>query len=729
MYPATARALLQSLVIVVCGQAEGADDSDGEARAGQTRGPTYTMTPCKVPPKVDGHLDDDAWALAPRATAFQQADPEQGAPPSFSTEFAVVRDEETLWIAVSCRDDRPDKIVANELRRDGSLMADDHVTVVLDTFLDRRNAYLFRVNAAGARGDALVTNNATINNNWDGIWKARAKIDDAGWSLEIALPADTLAFDANSDTWGLNISRRIARKYETVRWAGAEQRLRDHTVSEAGRLRGVAGLKHGLGLELRPYVLGRVRDQRRIDDVDTTGDLGGDLALRITPDLTASLSWNTDFAETEVDSRQINLTRFPLFFPEKREFFLEDAGIFHFGNSASGLVPFFSRRLGLSDAGEVVPIEAAAKLTGRIGDYNLGLLGTALGAHDDVDRRGAFVGRVSRNIFDSSSVGAILTAGAPDSSNDNLLVGSDIVLRNTTLSDNWVLGADAFLIGTWTEDRPGNRNLAWSAQAFGEHESVVTSAKIFQIDKHFNAALGFVPRIGIRSYENEITFRPLVPGVSWLRRYFLSWFSRHVTDLSNRLETALHSLTPVFLSLESGDELFVNVRNHLDAPRGEFEIHPGVVIPPGDYWYQTYRVGFVTASRRQLEGNLGYEFGSFYDGHRQRVNGGCRWKPTRHVHLGLDYDAQWIDLPEGNFTTRLASVTLDLLWSADLAWRNLLQYDDLSDVIGLSSRLEWEFRPGGTLYLVLQENIDRNQGRLRVQETEWTAKISIAFRF
>ena len=314
---------------------------------------------------VDGRLDDVVWQDAPLGGPLTQFLPNQGGPMSEPTEFRIVYDEDALYLGVWCYDSEPDRITARLMEREGPIWMDDYIIFVLDTFHDRRNGYVFFVNPNGAQRDGLISDNIQENHDWDGIWSVRTSRNREGWQLEAAIPFKTLSFSPDAATWGFNLERMIQRRAERGRWSGAHAQFRTGNVSEAGELTGLQGLKQGYGLELRPYVLGRSR-RDEVDDrrTSSTVETGGDLRYRIAPNLAATLSTNTDFAETEVDARQLNFTRFPLFFPEKRSFFLDDGGIFNFGGLRSNeLIPFFSRRIGLGPEGEVVPIRGAASLS------------------------------------------------------------------------------------------------------------------------------------------------------------------------------------------------------------------------------------------------------------------------------------------------------------------------------------------------------------------------------
>lgn len=678
---------------------------------------------------MDGALADPAWSLAPDGGPLTQVTPIEGAEPTEATSFRVVYDSEALYIGVWCHDREPDAVLAREMARDGRVTSDDYVVIVLDTFLDRRNGYEFITNANGARYDALITANRTVDSDWDTIWLARGSIDEEGWKAEIRIPFTSISFDPALTSWGFNISRRIKRKDETGRWSGARRQLSTYNVSVAGRLAGLESLERGIGLDLVPYVLGRYRTQREegTEDHELTG--GGDVRYRITPNLTASLSFNTDFAETEVDSRQINLTRFPLFFPEKREFFLQDAGIFRFGSLGSDLIPFFSRRIGLSSEGQQVPILVAGKLTGRVDSWNIGAINSLVDSHDEFDVKNAFVGRVSRNVFDQSTVGMILTHGNPNSDSQNLLAGTDFGYFTTEFLGEQLMEFNLFVLGSYSEDQESSDSVAFGGEFELPNDLYRVDVEVRQIGREFDAGVGFVPRKGIRVYETELSWRPRPELLESVRQLFLTYSSESVTDLSNRLETAEHVVTPLFIRFESFDEVFLQYRLDYDAPDEAFEISDGVVIPTGEYWWSSARVGFETASRRPYELEFSYQVGEFYDGERSRYSTGLALRFVRFLLMGFGYSLNQISLPGGDFETRLGSVRAQVNFTPELIWYNLLQYDNVSDSLGFNSRLVWEFRPGSRLFLVLNQNIDRTDSRLTLVQAEVTLKAAVTFRF
>ena len=682
----------------------------------------------KKGPKVDGDLSDYVWKLAEEGGPLIQCLPLEAVEPTESTSFKFVYDEKALYMAIWCYDSEPDKIVAREMARDGNLFADDFVFIVFDTFLDKRNGYNFVVNPNGARADGIITNNSRPNFQWDGIWTAKARITSFGWTCEISIPFRTLSFDPKKDTWGFNMSRTIKRKDERDRWNAPFSHLHTFHVAEAGLLTGLEGLKQGLGVQVTPYALGRWRHREDGSDDSLTQDVGCDLRYRITPNLTASLSYNTDFAETEVDIRRINLTRFPLFFPEKREFFLEDAGIFRFGGLGRELIPFFSRRIGLSSEGKQVPIVAAAKLTGRVGDYNLGVLDAYVDKHEGISAQNAFAARISRNIFEQSSAGLITTVGDPNSEEENVVGGFDYTYRSSSFLGNYVLEWNNFALGSYRENARNERPLAFGTEIVFPNDIYIGKLKFYQIDRDFDAALGFVPRRSIRAYETFLSWRPRPESIEWVRQLGFGYEGEAATDLSNRLDTSLHSFRPLWIRFESGDEVFGSFNLRYDAPTEPFEIHEGVVIPRGKYWWDYWRLGFETASKRAIRGEFSWQIGKFYRGKRQEYQFDISLKPIKYLFFFGGYEYNVIRLPEGNFDTHLGRLRLQINVSPDLVWYNLIQYDNVSRTIGYNSRLVWEFRPGAKFFLVLTQEHEEDRP-LRLAESVLVAKIRISFRF
>ncbi|MHC4220183.1 MAG: carbohydrate binding family 9 domain-containing protein, partial [Planctomycetota bacterium] len=369
--------------------------------------PQVEIVRTETPPTIDGVLDEPMWGQAAVIDNLTQVEPLEGVAPTRQTEIRILFDDQLIYFGVRCFDPEPDRIVARQLGRDGSLDSDDRVELVIDPIFDRRSGFFFATNPVSARLDGLVVNNRQIDIEWDGIWYAKSSIDDQGWVAEFAIPFQTISFNPKTTRWGFNLERVVRRDREVSRWSGPSRNLEIQSVANAGVLEGIRDITQGLGLDVKPYAKGTYEHGPTSDDFSVTG--GADLFYKLTPAITLTLTFNTDFAETEVDERQVNLTRFPLFFPEKRDFFLQDAGIFRFGGIRRNPLPYQSRRIGLDENGLPVRILAGAKVTGRQSGWNLGFLTTYMDNTPTVDHKLLSVARVSRDVLDESAVGFIAT--------------------------------------------------------------------------------------------------------------------------------------------------------------------------------------------------------------------------------------------------------------------------------------------------------------------------------
>jgi hypothetical protein len=594
---------------------------------------------------------------------------------------------------------------------------------VLDPFFDQRNGFFFQVNPAGARTDGQISNNQErLTYNWDGIWNASARRTEDGWAAEIAIPFKTLRFKPGQTTWGFNVERTIKRKQEDDRWASARQDVWISNLSEAGRLTGLEGLQQGKGWELRPYVSGG----EELGDAKLEG--GIDVTKNLAPNLTGVLTVNTDFAETEADARQVNLTRFPLFFPEKRQFFLEGAGTYEvagLGTGSEDFIPFFSRRIGLLE-GQEVPILAGAKLSGRLGDYNLGFLDVET---RKVDRQNLLATRVSRNVLTQSWVGFFATRGNPGGSGNNSMVGADVRLATSTFRGDKNLSLDLWIART---DDEASRRADW---AFGgkldyPNDLWDVSLNFKHFGEAFLPALGFLPRAGINKLNPGISFQPR-PGRWGVRQFFFELEPEYIADLSGRVQNWRVFTAPFNLRTESGEHLewnWIPQFEHLDLP---FEIAEGVVIPAGSYRFTRYRAEVNTAEKRPWVLDLTLRYGGFYDGDLKQLETTLTLKPSTHVNIRLVTELNDVSLPVGSFQTRIFAVGLDYNFSANVTWANLVQYDSESRLLGAQSRFRWIVRPGNDLFVVVNRGWEHREfeSELIPRFDKGSVKIQYTFRF
>ena len=548
-----------------------------------------------------------------------------------------------------------------------------------------------------------------------------------------------MSFDEGNETWGFNISRNVRRKSERGRWTGARPEIRTRYPAEAGDLFGLEGMQQGLGLEFRPYVIGRYRE--RPGDTDWLGDAGIDLRYRLTPNLSATLSYNTDFAETEVDDRQVNLTRFPLFFPEKRTFFLEDSGIYDFGGltssqrSETGLknlvIPYFTRRIGLSEEGDIVPIIFADKVAGRIGETEVGFTHAMLEENHNIERKNVFSGRVVKHFGEQSSLGFLATAGDPNSNGDNYLLGVDYHFRTSDFLGDKFLQADVFALGTKTTgtEASDSSDHAYGLAVSYPNEPLNLEGKYIEVGEDFDPALGFVRRTGVRAYAGTVdyTYRP--EDSPWIRELLVGVSTEHYTDLSNELDSAEYEFTPFELEFASADELKFSVTHSFDSPDEEFEISDGVFIEEGDYSWTEAMVEFVMARKRMVAVDLEISRGDFYDGSRNAYGVEATILPNKHLGFELAYALNQVDLSDGSFDTHLASARMFWKFTPDLTWTHFLQYDSISESIGFQSVLQWEYLPGSKLFAVINQTYLDERTGFKLNDQEFSLKVGANFRY
>ncbi len=700
--------------------------------------PTVAAVRVTKIPDIDGHLIDEAWSYAKPAGEFLQKEPKQNIPHSQRTEFRVLYNNDTLFVGVWCFDTEARNIIAHTMERDVTMRYEDMVHITLDTFQDRRNGYRFTVNPNGARGDATVSNNTSLNKAWDGAWRSRSQKHAWGWSTEVAIPFKSLSFNEKNDSWGINIYRNIGRFGERGQWANSRRTSRSYHVSGCGDLTGLHGLRQGMGLDITPYVTGKYSKNYDSSDSDLLGDFGVDIRYRLTPSLTALASVNTDFAETEIDTRQVNFTRFPLFFPEKRQFFLEDSGIFGFGGGESSrrrsrdssdalLMPFFSRRIGLSSKGHITPIHFAGKVTGRIKDYNIGLLNAVVEGNDHP--RNAFVARVSRNVFEQSSFGFLTTVGDPNSDEMNSVTGIDFQYRNTDFMGGHTFEVNLYTLGSYSEDL-GGLEPAWATNAKLYDRNIELSASVIEIGNDFNPAMGFVRRRGTRRYMLAADFIPYFEEISWLRNTRHGYEAELYTDLGNDVVNTKQTFNLASLSFESQEMLSLSVSHHTDRPNKDFDISDGTVIPAGNYDWWDARLSLNTGLYRKFASANSYTVGGVYDGNRQQFSSTLVYRPTNRISLMLDYSLNLIDWEQfKDSTINLVSGRIQYSFTPDLTLFNLIQYDDISNSIGVNSRLQWEYKPGAKMFFVVNQGYVDEMTGFVIRDLEVVAKLGGLFRF
>ncbi|MFT5052308.1 MAG: hypothetical protein ACI8QZ_003741 [Chlamydiales bacterium] len=688
---------------------------------------------------VDGVLDEAFWARAPHLGDLTVTAPVEGAQPTYPTEVLLAYDSDAFYIGIVCHDD-PTEVRARQMDRDAFVRYDDVVELWFDTFHDRRFGFWFQMTAAGSRGDGLLADSgSSFNKSWDGIWYGRSRVTADGWVAEMKLPFKTLAFREGASTWGFNLRRKRIANGEDARWASPSVAYDFFNLAEGGVLVGMTGMEQGLGLDVTPYVragVGRNRDEDPAYDYGDDFDAGLDLAWRPTSSTTVRVTTNTDFAETEVDDRQVNLSRFPLFFPEKRDFFLEDAGLFEFGPSGrgGGVRPFFSRTIGRDPDGGAVPILAGTKFTGRMGDWNVGVLETRVDGFttDDtglVGERSLGVLRLSRNLGEQNSAGLIFTHGDPQEGGRARTYGADFRLGSSRLFGE---GHSGSLWGYYVEsDNEGQKpGAAYGVQAETRSSVWEHTAQAYVTEESYDPRLGFVRRTGVEHYRyrGEYTWRG-GPG-DIFRRYQVQVSPHYDQDTAGQEDRFTLPLTWLDLQFQSQDSISIETEWFEEQLDDGFDLSDDVTVGAGLYDGVTHTVEFEGNERRILTGKVRVEFGDFFGGDL------FRWKvepvliPSKYFTLRVGYEDIQADFAGPDLDTQLYSTDIDFGFNPDLSLRNVLQYDTQTEDLAWQGRLHWIIEPGQDLFLVVVLGWDRtDRDSFHGTNEEMIVKLSYTWRF
>ena len=653
--------------------------------------------------RLDGMLAEVVWLTADSVTAFMQSDPAEGRAGTERTVVRLLATPEGLYVGVWAYDSQPSAIRHTQLRRDADFGPDDSFTLLLDPLRDRRTGFLFEVNPNGAMADAQVINYETINPDWNGVWDARARLTSFGWTAELFIPWQTLRYLPGNDIWGVNFERLIRRKNEDVLWRGWRRTEGILFLPHEGLVAGFIGLPRRTLAELRPYsaATARARELQYPPDgpdsvlnLGTTGlKVGLDAKLAPAPTLTLDLTANTDFAQVEADSQVINLSRFPILFPEKRPFFLESSGTFSFGQFGSEL--FYSRRIGLDTLGTPIPLDAGVRLTGRLGPDQIGLLAVRTGG---LERAVDLVARVKHDVFSRGYVGAIVTnQTAPGVRGDRLAGGADFSFPLYVRDQNLVFAA----WGAGSRAGAGTAVAsAWRLSIDFPNDFMDNFVSLGRVEPNFSPPLGFVSETDIlrTSGHFDVYPRPHALGVRRLQFSPFSW--ERTTHLDGSPSHALYLVSPLGAIFESGDQFIVSVKRQEDAPSTPFEIFRGHTIPAGDYYFNRAELDVTSSPGRPVSVGLTASAGNYYTGTATEVDATFTVRTAPHVITQVEYDQLAARLAAARFTARTARLRLDLAATPRFDTAFFVQWDNESDRLTMNARLHWIPNVGSDAYLV-----------------------------
>jgi hypothetical protein len=650
-----------------------------------------------------------------------QQSPRPGESTPYTTEVRVLIYRDALIFGFKCHDPDPSKIRVHTLTRDEQQFGDDTVSVLLDTFGDKRTGFYFQINADAARLDGLVSGPGNWSLDWDGIWDAKTARTADGWTAEIWIPAQTLSFVNGTELWGLELDRSIVRDQTELRWASPVLDANLFDMSRAGRLELTAPLKQGHGIEIAPYADGKMLRDFAPTDRNWLTAGGGELTWRISPQLAGILTINTDFAETEVDSRQIDVTPFPLYYPEKRTFFLEGANHYIFGLDlntpyAQPFVPFYSRNVGLLD-GYDIPLDGGIKLNGHVGPWTLALLDAQtrttwvpqavvdyLGLPSGkVDGTNLLASRVAYDVDKHLRVGAMITHGDPEARASNTLLGIDTDWNTSTFRGKYSMQFGGWAATTQGDVPVGNRQ-AWGLRFDYPNDLLSCTAGTNHFNDGFEPLLGFIPRPATHQTDVGCSYRPRPsPNGRFhdIRQAFYDFEWTRITDTSGNLQSQSFLYRPFNLNMNSADNytLYAEVRHEtLTTP---FAVVPAVTYPVGSYDFQRYGATATTSPQRQWQFLDTTELGGYYNGHLLLQSNTLNWTPFHgKVETGFTATNYFGHTPQGNYVEKLWQFKGALSWSPDLSLSTFVQYDNVSFDLTSNTRFRWTFKPGDDFYVI-----------------------------
>ena len=702
-----------------------------------------------TPLRIDGRLDEAVYASVPPMSNFIQAEPAEGSPANEKTEVWVFFDDEHIYIVGRCWETHPERIMANEMRRDNvGIVRNDNIAWSFDTFFDKRNGVLFEVNPIGGRLDGQVTNESQINTDWNPVWDLATGAFDEGWVMEAALPFKSLRYrPGREQTWGLQVRRwsRWRNEISYLTPIPASFGGRGHfQVSLAATLAGLEAPPGARNLEIKPYAISDVTSDltaTRAISNEVGGNVGIDLKYGVTQNLTADVTVNTDFAQVEADEQQVNLTRFSLFFPEKREFFLENQGLFAFGGAGAGPfggggqtpVLFYSRQIGL-DEGREVPIDAGGRLTGRVGPFSIGMMTVRTGDQPvtGAQATNSSVVRLKRDVLRRSSVGAIFTRrsvstrGAGSDSTYGI-DGTFAFYDNLKVNTYWATTGTRGLGG---DDVSYRTQLDYAGDRYGvQLERLI-------VGTDFSPELGFLRREDFERSFASFRFSTRPRGIAAIRK--LSWEGQfdYIVDRASVLETR-QAQGRFGVEFENSDQFDMEYTRSYEFLEQPFQIASNVMIPVGGYRFQDVLTSLELGRQRRLSGTVSVQHGSFFSGDKTTVRvglgggpSGGRLELTPQFSVEPGFSLNWIDLPEGQFATQIVTTRTTYTFTPLMFVSALLQYNSSNDSLGANLRFRWEYQPGSELFVVYNEQRDTlSRGAPELENRTFIIKINRLFRF
>ncbi|MFZ4401880.1 MAG: DUF5916 domain-containing protein [Bacteroidales bacterium] len=662
---------------------------------------------------IDGHFTEASWQKAMRISNFTQREPEEGKAISEPTYAAMLYNKNTLYIGLWAYDSHPEKILAKDMARDGRWGTSDNFEINISTFNDNRNSFLFVVTPSGLRGDAIITDEGNgFNEDWNGIWDVAIQRNDSGWFAEIIIPFSSLKFpDASSQVWGLNIERNIKYKKEQASWQGWSRNYSVFKISQAGSLTGLENIKGNQIVEIKPFLTTGIQKQAN-ESFDKTLKFGGDVNINFTPTTKLNLTVNTDFSQVESDRVPVNLTRFSVYMPEKRAFFIENKDLFEF-NMMGGLNAFYSRQIGINK-GSQIPILGGIKLSGKEGKTNFGILSMQTCTKDSLPSVNYSVIRVKQDISHQSSIGFISTA-KNEKDHYNYMYGVDLNYASSGFFKNKNLQMGASIAQTQTQNENNKRNLAYEMYLFYPNDLINGSFVMSSVQKGFNPEIGFKQRDNYNLYYTTLDFRPRPKFIPWVKQISIKPIdvTYYLSDDNKTLETAQYIIKPIGITSKSGESIAFLFQKTFEKLSYDFNIFDTIILPKGEYNYQTYEVQFSTYQSRKFYGNANFNWGEFFTGKGNKVYVNLCWYPNEHFNITADWSRYDIHLLQGDFITNDIGSRVEYAFTPKLNNSIYGQWNNQSKEVLLNYRINWIPKVGSDFYFVVNQKLDTKDNKIQ----------------
>ena len=672
------------------------------------------------PVSLDGRLDEEVWEEAGRISNFTQRELNEHQPATERTEVAVLYSGTDLYIGIWCFDNDPASIVAQKMQWDFDYGSEDNFEIVLDTYGDRRDAYFFAVNANGSQADALIQDNGQkTNSDWNGVWYDAAQKNEQGWFVEIRIPFSTLKFSAAPDQiWGINFERNIRHKREQVRWQGWSRDASIRQISRAGILEGLSDLPRMGVFEFRPYAVAGAEKERGLRG-NTVGDLGLDFSYLVSPTIKLDFTVNPDFAQVESDRLIVNLTRFSISYPEKRQFFLEAQNFFNFPLGRARA--FYSRRIGINQ-GRETPILGGTRFVGKMGRTTLGIMTLQTRKTEQSLSANFSLLRWKQDVGRESSIG-ILAVGTADSDRFNGTGGMDFLISTSKLFGNKNFRFGGAFAATYTSDRTDKSGNAHRLFFSLPNDLIDFSGSWERAGENFNPEVGFLSRRSYQVFETELSISPRPKSIPWIKQleFIPLELSYYIDDLTRQMQSVYMEIRPLGFELKSGDAVELNFLRSAENLTESFEISDGFEIPRGTYWSNRGEVQIETFEGRPWVADVALVWGEFYNGSITEWEADLAWKPNRFFSTSLSYQRSDIKLSGGRFAIDEVAARLNFSLTPKLYGSVFSQWNNEDDEILFNLRITWIPKPGAYVYFVFNQF-----GETRSPLSRWRINTTVA---